>query len=47
MLEGPDLRIEILRELAGIGNLEDEALSRRVQPEILVDGTGQFVRYRG
>ena len=46
MLEGPDLRIEILRQFAGIGDLQNEALLRGLQPEVLIDRTGQLVRDR-
>ena len=46
VLEHPDLRIEILRQFAGIGNLQNEAPTRGIQPEILIDRAGQLVRDR-
>lgn len=47
VIEDSDLRSEILRQFVGVGDLQDEAATRRLQPEVLVDGTGQFVGYRG
>ena len=46
VLEGPDLRIEILRQFGGIGDLQNEALSRGIQPETLIDRAGQLMRDR-
>jgi hypothetical protein len=43
VLECPDLSVEILGQLAGIGDLQDEAACIRFQPEILIDGTGQLM----
>jgi len=45
MLQGPDLRIEILGQFGGIGDLQNEALLQGIQPKVLIDRAGQLMRH--